>query len=236
MLTMRAEPGLQQEQAAGYDARIPAPLVRGSARTEAAGVSIEQGPNPAGASLEGEATISLVHRARDGDAGALDELCRRYLPRLQRWATGRLPGYARDLLTTDDLVQDALLQTVSHIGNVRAEREGAFQVYVRQILLNRIRDQVRRPQVIRSDADVPEASDRAPSPLEEAIGRDTLERYEQALARLKPEDREAVVARVEMAGGYQELAGVLGKPSADAARMAVARALVRLAKEMGHEG
>ncbi len=199
-------------------------------------MSTEQGPDPARGSLENEATLSLVHRARDGDAGALAELCRRYRPRLQRWATGRLPGYARDLLSTEDLVQDALLQTVSHIGAMRAEREGAFQVYVRQILLNRIRDQVRRPQVIRSDAEVPEATDRAPSPLEEAIGRDTLERYEQALARLRPEDREAVVARVEMAGGYQELAGVLGKPSADAARVAVARALVRLAKEMGHEG
>ena len=61
-------------------------------------------------------------------------------------------------------------------------------------------------------------------------------RYEKALARLSPEDQEAVVARVEMAGTYQELAEVLGKPSADAARMAVGRALVRLAKEMGHEG
>ncbi len=185
--------------------------------------------------LEAESTISLVHRARDGDARALDALCERYLPRLRRWASGRLPGYARDLLATDDLVQDALLQTVSHIGGVRAEREGAFQVYVRQILLNRIRDQVRRPHVVRAVEEAPERIDRAPSPLEQLIGWETLSRYETALARLRPEDREAVVARLEMAGSYQELATVLGKPSADAARMAVARALVRLAKEMGHE-
>ena len=43
------------------------------------------------------------------------------------------------------------------------------------------------------------------------------------------------MARLEMAGTYEELAEVLGKPSADAARMAVGRALARLAKEMGHE-
>ncbi|MBD3335450.1 MAG: sigma-70 family RNA polymerase sigma factor [Candidatus Eisenbacteria bacterium] len=154
---------------------------------------------------------------------------------MQRWATGRLPAYARDLLATDDLVQDALLQTVRHIGGVRAEREGAFQVYVRQTLLNRIRDQVRRPRPVQSRTDLPESSDHAASPLEELVGRETLVRYENALARLKPEDREAVVARLEMAGTYEELAGVLDKPSADAARMAVARALVRLAQEMGHD-
>jgi RNA polymerase sigma factor (sigma-70 family) len=233
---MQGEPGLHKCPAVLYDVCIPTPFLEGILRAEGAGVSAGRGPSSPGSSLEAEATISLVHRARDGDAAALDELCRRYLPRLQRWASGRLPGYARSLLATDDLVQDALLQTVSHIGGLRAEREGAFQVYVRQILLNRIRDQVRRPQVVSATVELPESTDQAPSPLEEVIGRDTLERYEQALARLRPEDREAVVARVEMASGYQELAGVLGKPSADAARMAVARALVRLAKEMGHEG
>ena len=43
-----------------------------------------------------------------------------------------------------------------------------------------------------------------PSPLEQAIGRDALERYERALARLKPEDQEATLARVEMGYTYQE--------------------------------
>ncbi len=190
----------------------------------------------AGAALPAtEATITLVRRARDGDGQALEALCRRYLPRMQRWASGRLPGYARDLLATDDLVQDAFYQTVRHIGDLRAEREGAFQVYVRQTLLNRIRDQIRRPHVMRTLDALPEPDARRASPLEELVGQQTLERYETALARLKPEDREAVVARLEMAGTYEELAEVLGKPSADAARMAVGRALARLAKEMGHE-
>jgi RNA polymerase sigma-70 factor, ECF subfamily len=181
-----------------------------------------------------EQTISLVQRARDGDAAALASLCSRYLPRLQRWATGRLPGYARDLLTTDDLVQDALYKAIQRINEFRSEREGAFQVYVRQILLNRIRDQVRRPHLLGTLGNSNEPVARRASPLEELIGNQTLQRYENALARLKPEDCEAVVARLEMAGTYEELATVLGKPTADAARMAVGRALTRLAKEMGH--
>jgi DNA-directed RNA polymerase specialized sigma24 family protein len=63
-----------------------------------------------------------------------------------------------------------------------------------------------------------------------------VERYEAALQRLRPEEREAIIARVEMERSYQEIAISLGKPSADAARMAVSRALLRLAEEMnrGH--
>ena len=188
-----------------------------------------------GTSPDLESTVSLVRRAREGQPGALDSLCRRFLPRLTRWASGRLPRYARDLLATDDLVQDALLQTVRHLGGLHSEREGAFQLYVRQVLLNRIRDQVRRPHLM---ATLEPGHDRAGeehSALEELVGRETLERYEAALARLSAEDREAVVARLEMAGTYVELAEALGKPSADAAPMAVGRALARLAREMGHE-
>ena len=70
------------------------------------------------------------------------------------------------------------------------------------------------------------------SPLEETIGQEALERYEEALAGLKDGDRNAIIARIEMGRGYDEIARALGKPSADAARVAVHRALVRLAASM----
>lgn len=63
-----------------------------------------------------------------------------------------------------------------------------------------------------------------------------VERYERALARLKPDDQDAIVARVEMGYTYEELAEWLGKPSPDAARKAAQRALVRLAQEMERDG
>jgi DNA-directed RNA polymerase specialized sigma24 family protein len=62
-----------------------------------------------------------------------------------------------------------------------------------------------------------------------------LERYEQALSRLAPADREAVIGRIELQFSYEELAAALGKPSAEAARKAAERALVKLAEEMGDE-
>ena len=75
----------------------------------------------------------------------------------------------------------------------------------------------------------------AASPLEEAIGREALQRYESALARLRPEERQLIQARVEMQQSYQQIATAHGKSTADAARMAVSRALVRLAEEMDVE-
>ena len=59
--------------------------------------------------------------------------------------------------------------------------------------------------------------------------------YEEALERLKPEDREAIVGRVELGLSYDELALALEKPTADAARKTAQRALVRLAGEMRRE-
>ena len=49
---------------------------------------------------------------------------------------------------------------------------------------------------------------------------------------MNPEEREAIIGRVELGYSYQELALMLEKPTADAARKAAQRALVRLAEEM----
>jgi RNA polymerase sigma factor (sigma-70 family) len=112
--------------------------------------------------------------------------------------------------------------------------DGALFAYLRQALLNRIRDEYRksrrRPESEPLSPD--QAADEA-SPLERAIGRETLECYEQALQRLRPAEREAIVARVELQLTYDEIAVALDKPSRDAARMTVARALLKLAVEMG---
>lgn len=182
---------------------------------------------------DAESTFHLINRARAGDRDALERLFTRHLRPLQRWAKGRLPGWARDLADTDDLVQDTLVQTFKRIEGFEPRGVGALQAYLRQAVLNRIRDELRRkgrrPDV--TDLDGLEV-DGAQSPLEQAIGQEAVERYERALERLKPEEREAIIARVEVGYSYEELAEALGKPTPDAARKAAQRALVRLAEEM----
>jgi RNA polymerase sigma-70 factor, ECF subfamily len=183
--------------------------------------------------LESESSVVLVTRARSGDELALEELCVRYLPRLRRWAHGRLPGWARGALDTHDLAQDTLSHVVQRLATFKPQHDASFQAYLRQALMNRVRDAIRqaqrRPPGDPLDTGQPSAS---PSPLEEAIGQQALERYEAALQRLKPADREAIIVRIEMGLSYEEAAAALGKSTSAAAHMAVSRALVRLAQEM----
>ena len=184
-----------------------------------------------------DSTFDLLERARRGDAEALDRVFARHLKPLQRWISGRLPRWARDMADTDDLVQDTLLQTFKRIEGFEPRRVGALQAYLRQAVLNRVRDELRRKGRRPDSTDlegvaVPEEG----SPLEEAIGREAVGNYERALQRLRPEEREAIIARVELGYSYEELAEALGKPSVDAARKAAQRALLRLAEEMKSGG
>jgi RNA polymerase sigma-70 factor, ECF subfamily len=184
--------------------------------------------------LEAASSAELIRFVQGGEPRALQILFERYRPILRRWAAGRLPRWARDLVDTDDMVQDALMGTMRNLHRFEPRHAGAFGAYLRQALNNRIRDEVRkaraRPQ--RAEMPVDHPADGA-SPLEQAIGREAMARYEAALEGLTDVERELVVARLEMGLGYAEIAEATGKPSADAARMAVARALVRMAKAMG---
>jgi RNA polymerase sigma-70 factor, ECF subfamily len=129
--------------------------------------------------------------------------------------------------------ENPALRAFRKIDTFEYRGEGALQSYLRQVLVNRIREELRkterRPQGTTLDEGY---EDPAPSPLEAAIGQQALDRYEQALECLRPADREAIIARVEMGLSYEELAAALGKPTAEAARKAAQRALIRLAEEM----
>lgn len=187
----------------------------------------------ASSNLDGESSFVLLSRARAGDAAALDALCDRYLPRMKRWAHGRLPAWARGALDTHDMVQDTMINVVQRLASFEPRHDAALQAYIRQSLMNRVRDEIRRAQRLPASDPLDDSRPSTePSPLEEAIGHEALDRYEAALQRLKPEDREAIIVRIEMGLPYTEVAEALGKPSVAAAHMAVSRSLVRLAKEM----
>lgn len=181
-----------------------------------------------------ESTASLLLLVRNGDSPARERLAGRYLVMLRRWAHGRVPRGARDLVDTDDLVQSTLVRALNRIGSFEPRGEGAFLAYLRQILLNQIRDESRRarrrPEHVELDDTVHVGGGR--SPLEETIGRDRLERYEAALAQLGDGQREAVILRLEMGMRYREIAEAVNVPTANAARALVGRGMVNLARLM----
>jgi RNA polymerase sigma-70 factor (ECF subfamily) len=178
------------------------------------------------------ASMELLARARSGDPTALNDICERYLPRMQKWAHGRLPAWARGALDTHDLVQDAFSNVIQRLDSFEPRHDGALQAFLRTALLNRIRDEIRRAHRRPTDALASDRPADGPSPIEEAIGSEALARYDAALQRLKPADREAIIARIELGLPYPEVAQALGKPCVAAAHVAVSRALVKLAKEM----
>jgi RNA polymerase sigma-70 factor (ECF subfamily) len=185
---------------------------------------------------EGTTSLELVIRANAGDDAAVTALYERYKPRLQRWAHNRLPPAARGALQTEDLVQDTLTHVLGHLTAFNPRHEGAFQGYVRTALKNRIRD-VARWQKRRGPRDVLDSQlmGGEASPLDEAIGQETLDRYDRALDRLRPEDRDLVIARIEMGLSNEEIRVMFEKPTPAAVHMALSRALIKLAEEMAHE-
>lgn len=190
-------------------------------------------PVTVGSEAPADATYRLLERARNGNREALEQLFSRHIPVLRRWASGRLPRWARDIADTQDLVQETVLQTFKRVGEFQPRGEGALQAYLRQALMNRIRNEFRHAHRRPAHADLDEeAAGDETSPLEAAIRQEQLDRYDTALARLSDQERDLIVARLEVGLTYEEIAEAVGKPSWNAARMATARALLHLAEEL----
>ena len=199
-------------------------------------LAVDALPEMATEPLAPEATVELLNQARRGDAFALERLLERCMPPLRRWAHGRMPAAARGALESQDLVQETLIRVFQRLPAFEPRHPGAFRDYVWTTLWNCIRD-IARTQKRRGPSEALDGAIAATtaSPLEEAMGREVFARYEGAMERLRPEDREAVIARIELGLSHAEVAEALGKTSAAAAHMAVSRALMRLAEEMAHD-
>src|ERR1043166_787831 len=118
-----------------------------------------------------EPTIDLLLRAQSGDAEALNVLLARYLPRLSRWASGRLPSGLRSMLDTGDLVQDAIINSLRNLNTLEIRSEASLQTYLRRAVKNRIIDLYRRAGRRPLREALPDyAAVAEPSPLDLAIG------------------------------------------------------------------
>jgi len=206
------------------------------------GAEEEPSPGTAPAGAQGssrllETTGTLLVRARGGDERARDQLAARYLEALRRWAHGRLPRRARDLVDTDDVVQSALYRAMNRIEAFENRGDGAFLAYMRQILLNQIRDESRRAKRRPEHAALPDdLATHEPSPLERLIGAEQLDAYERGLVALTAQQREAIILRLELGLRYREIAEAMGLATGNAARMLVSRGIVHLATTMGGDG
>ena len=175
----------------------------------------------------------LLRRIHAGDDLALELLYDRFLGYLRRFAHGRIPRWARGGMDTGDVVQDVLVRAFGRLDTFEPRQRQALRSYLRRAVRNRITDEVRRQERVGPPEAVdPDALPSNASPLSEAVASETRRRYMDALARLSPADREAVVARLELNYSYKQIALMTGRETPDAARMAVKRVLLRIAEDM----
>ncbi len=162
---------------------------------------------------EMESTATLLMLVREGDSGARERLCSTYLPMLQKWAHGRLPSTSRSLVETDDLVQVSLLRALDRIDSFEPRREGAFLAYLRRILLNSIRDEIRKSS---RSPNIDTFEEQTPrdllAPVEKKVGLEVLESYEKGLASLPEKQKESVILRVEFGFTFPEITSLMEFP------------------------
>jgi RNA polymerase sigma-70 factor (ECF subfamily) len=178
-----------------------------------------------------DSTLALVTRAREGDRVALELIAGRYQSALARFAHGRMPAAVRGMVDTDDIVQVVVVRALHRLDAIDLSLRGSLLAYLRRAVLNQIRDEIRRAQRRpRPEGAAAELPELARDPLEQLISREAMARYDEALAQLPADQQEAFIMRIEMDCGFRDIAEALGRPSAEAARMLVRRAIQTLAR------
>jgi RNA polymerase sigma factor (sigma-70 family) len=182
-------------------------------------------------------TIELLARVRAGDTDARDRLVEHALPPLLRFASGRMPSCVRGATDTQDLVHDVILRALPRLDSFNAEGPGALQAFLRRAVANQIVDEIRRAKRRQASPEPLERlSDRQPSPLAKLMARQDRDRLRAAFAKLSPSDRALLLTRFLVERRYADVARAHNKPTANAARAAVERAVAKLAKAMNRRG
>ena len=144
-----------------------------------------------------------------------------------------MPRGSRGDFDSKDLVQEAALRMLKRRSLFEPRHAYSVHAYLRRTVLNLVRDEARRhsrrPQVVAICEDLP--CDQT-GPLEITLRQERRARYEKALRTLRPKDQRLIAARIEGEQHVNEIARIFGLPSSAAARVAVARALSRLRRNL----
>jgi len=163
----------------------------------------------------------LVRRCLSGDAAAWEEIVQRYSRRIYNICY-RFAGSPDD---AQDLTQEVFIKMYRTLGTYDVER-GAFMTWVTTVTRNLLVDHFRKTKQERLTDSLDTASsehedamplseqipDRGPTPITTVQSRETRETVHEALQKLSPELREAVILRDLQDMDYKEIAVVLRVP------------------------
>ncbi|TPI42701.1 RNA polymerase sigma factor [Mesorhizobium sp. B3-1-9] len=137
----------------------------------------------------------LVRRIGAGDPGAVQAMVARKLPRILALAA-RMLG---DAAEAEDVAQETFVRIWRHASGWR-QGQARFDTWIHRVALNLCYDRLRRRREWTTD-EPPEVADEAPLP--DAMPGDEERRVSQALQRIAPRQREAIVLVY-----YQELSNI----------------------------
>src|SRR5580658_8750384 len=162
----------------------------------------------------------VVRRCMDGDSGAWAEMVRAHHKRVYGLCY-RFTGNAAD---AEDLTQDVFLKIYSNLSSFDAMR-GSLPVWITTMTRNLLVDNFRRTKNQRATSSLDDGWDQTedlqpiarltasgPSPHESAAQKELAKMVQDALARVSPDLREAVILRDLQDMDYKEIACVLGIP------------------------
>jgi RNA polymerase sigma-70 factor (ECF subfamily) len=149
-----------------------------------------------------------VRRATSGDSRALDALVERHAPRVNRLAA-QLLG---DLEEARDAAQESLVKLCTKLRQFRGEAQ--FTTWLHRLVVNTCRDRIAFQRVRRTEPLVIEehAVDEEMDPSRLAALADLRHDVAEALSRLSPKQRAAVVLRDSFGLSYAEIARTASIP------------------------
>ncbi len=191
--------------------------------------------------------VALLGRARAADGEAIEELCARFYPIVQRKVHGELDHDLRHQrpwlsarFSTGDVVQEVFRSVITDLRSFDGHNEGAFVGYLTMLVHNRLIDSIRFHQAdcrdgrrLLVEAGSLSLPDDGVDPSDAAALEEEVERYRSAVATLSERDQLIIRARSENDSSFDEIAERFGFGSAATARRAFYAAQATLLVRLG---
>ena len=177
-----------------------------------------------------EDTQPLLDRARTGDRGAFDELCEGQSKRLESLVRSQMGHGVRGKLEPVDILQETFLRAFESISVFRGQDEKTFFNWLASIAEHLIWNASQK----RSLQEVPLVFDASGgvSPSRDLRRKERLERLQESLSGLKPDQREAIILSKIDGLTVKVIAGRMGR-SEDAVKQLLSRGLRDLRRKFG---
>ena len=199
-------------------------------------------------------TVELVRQVQGGDSEALNEIFRRYFPRLRRVVRIKMGSQMRQHLDPEDIVQETLMVAMDKLSAIEVRSQASVMQWLTKVAENQIRNKLsyikaqkrdpnreRRLQTGESSGDLTSSGvvvpHQGPTPSQILSRAELEELIDSCMEELDPPDyREVILLRDYYGADWEAIREQLGRPSVDAARELHRRAHDKLQQKLAKRG